>query len=52
MYSVEQMCSNEAMTNDIPPNELRLLTKTCQLYFEQGYTQQVLAAYLRFFNIY
>jgi len=51
MYSIEQMCSSEAMTNDIPPDELRLLTKTCQLCNEQGYTQQALAACLRFFKI-
>jgi hypothetical protein len=51
MYSIEQMCSDEAMANDIPPYELRLLSKTCQLYHEQGYTQQALAACLRFFKI-
>jgi hypothetical protein len=51
MYSVEQMCSSEAMANDIPPNELRLLTKTCRLCYERGYTQQSLAAYLRSFKI-
>lgn len=51
MYSIEQMCSNEAMANNIPLDELRLLTKTCRLYYEQGYTQQSLAACLRFFKI-
>jgi hypothetical protein len=44
MYSVEQMCSNEAMANDIPLDEVRLLTKTCRLYYEPGYNQQALAA--------
>jgi hypothetical protein len=35
-----------------PLDEVQLLTKTCRLYYyELGYTQQALAACLRFFNI-
>jgi hypothetical protein len=51
MYSVEQMCSSEAMANNTPPDELRLLNKTDKLYYGQGYTQQAFANYERSFEI-
>lgn len=47
MRSIEQMCSNGAMANHTRLDELRLLTKASKLYYEQGYTQQAIADYLR-----
>lgn len=36
MRSVEQMCSDGAVANHTRLDELRLLTKTSKLYYEQG----------------
>lgn len=47
MRNDEQMCSSVAMPNNTRLDELRLLTKTSKLYYEQGYTQQEIADHLR-----
>jgi len=47
MRNIEQMCSDGAMANHTRLDELRLLTKTSKLYYEQGQTQQAIADRLR-----
>jgi len=47
MRNIEQMCSDGAMAHNTRLDELRLLTKTSKLYYEQGQTQQAIADHLR-----